>query len=348
MKLIHYIRGFRKGKEAHRIELEAMKDPFLAESLEGYDLVKGDHASTIEKLQQQVTTHSRSRYRLITGRSVAASLLVCISIGGYFLIQNRSPHQQVACDEMGLSENIEVSVPEADYAAALDSQKALPDKTVLLSKIENKHDSPSALQTVSLSMTPETKIVADEHYVIHNSMQEKEKQIISTADRLPVMVQYYAPDASDNSRRVSFQERGKLADTTNNPASTAFVKQSNKIDPYRLPELSFTIIGLQPDTIVTAQCQNHLLDNVSPKPLHGMRAYKKYLKDNIIYPADSLSKEIKGKVIVEFTVDVSGTPRNIIIKKSLCYAADQEAIRLVKNGPKWMPGNRKVSLTVTF
>ena len=30
MKLLDYIRGARKGKEAHRLEKEAMRDPFLA------------------------------------------------------------------------------------------------------------------------------------------------------------------------------------------------------------------------------------------------------------------------------------------------------------------------------
>ena len=34
MKLSDYIRGFRKGKEAHRLEKEAMRDPFLADALE--------------------------------------------------------------------------------------------------------------------------------------------------------------------------------------------------------------------------------------------------------------------------------------------------------------------------
>jgi len=40
MNLLTYIQGKRKGKEAHRIEKEAMRDPFLADALEGYDEVK--------------------------------------------------------------------------------------------------------------------------------------------------------------------------------------------------------------------------------------------------------------------------------------------------------------------
>ena len=34
MKLLDYIRGLRKGKEAHRLEKESMKDPFLADAMD--------------------------------------------------------------------------------------------------------------------------------------------------------------------------------------------------------------------------------------------------------------------------------------------------------------------------
>mgnify|MGYP001527627235 CR=1 FL=1 len=39
MKLLDYIRGLRKGKEAHRLEKESMKDPFLADAMDGYGQV---------------------------------------------------------------------------------------------------------------------------------------------------------------------------------------------------------------------------------------------------------------------------------------------------------------------
>ena len=38
MKLLDYIRGLRKGKEAHRLEKESMKDPFLADAMDGYEI----------------------------------------------------------------------------------------------------------------------------------------------------------------------------------------------------------------------------------------------------------------------------------------------------------------------
>ena len=54
MKLLDYIRGLRKGKEAHRLERESMQDPFLADAMDGYSQVEGNHEQRIEKLRMQV------------------------------------------------------------------------------------------------------------------------------------------------------------------------------------------------------------------------------------------------------------------------------------------------------
>ena len=45
MKLLDYIRGLRKGKEAHRLEKESMKDPFLADAMDGYGQVVANRAT---------------------------------------------------------------------------------------------------------------------------------------------------------------------------------------------------------------------------------------------------------------------------------------------------------------
>ncbi len=55
MKLLDYIRGLRKGKEAHRLEKESMQDPFLADAMDGYRQVEGNHELRIEKLRMQVS-----------------------------------------------------------------------------------------------------------------------------------------------------------------------------------------------------------------------------------------------------------------------------------------------------
>ena len=54
MKLLDYIRGTRKGKEAHRLQKEAMCDPFLADAMDGYDSVGENQEYQIEILRRRI------------------------------------------------------------------------------------------------------------------------------------------------------------------------------------------------------------------------------------------------------------------------------------------------------
>ncbi|MDR1172686.1 MAG: carboxypeptidase-like regulatory domain-containing protein [Bacteroidales bacterium] len=95
MNLLHYIQGRRKGKEAHRIEREAMQDAFLREALEGFESVESDHAAAIRRIQQQITDRSHPKGRSIMLRlSVAASVALVIGFGWYFLL-HETPQRSV-------------------------------------------------------------------------------------------------------------------------------------------------------------------------------------------------------------------------------------------------------------
>ncbi|MFZ9387642.1 MAG: carboxypeptidase-like regulatory domain-containing protein [Chitinophagaceae bacterium] len=83
-----------------------------------------------------------------------------------------------------------------------------------------------------------------------------------------------------------------------------------------------------------------------PTPLAGWEKYDSYLANNLNYPAGFKSGSA-GNGIVELSleVDKSGRPNKIKIEKSLCPVCDQEAIRLVKEGPNWKRGSDKNSRT---
>lgn len=82
--LLQYIQGSRKGKEAHRLEKEAMKDPFLSDALDGYQTVEGNHVESIEAMRRRISRRTRSQRDLIAKWSIAASLLICLGFGSYF------------------------------------------------------------------------------------------------------------------------------------------------------------------------------------------------------------------------------------------------------------------------
>ncbi len=87
-------------------------------------------------------------------------------------------------------------------------------------------------------------------------------------------------------------------------------------------------------------------------PVDGWGNYDAYLANNTVLPKDGNNPNIHGEVELSFTVFGSGIMSNFTIEKSLSTAADNEAIRLVKQGPHWQLKKGKkygrVSLTIVF
>jgi TonB family protein len=73
------------------------------------------------------------------------------------------------------------------------------------------------------------------------------------------------------------------------------------------------------------------------EPVGGIKAYDKYMEDNLRYPQQALDNNVKGRVVVEFNVDVDGRISDFVVMRSLGYGCDDEVIRLVKEGPQWRP-----------
>jgi hypothetical protein len=97
--------------------------------------------------------------------------------------------------------------------------------------------------------------------------------------------------------------------------------------------------------------KNNTLVLDEPEPVDGWFNYDLYLANNLKEP-DPKGKPSASQGVVELSFDVNkaGEPVNITVKKSLCEACDKEAIRLLKEGPKWKKkGKRsKAKLTVGF
>ena len=88
------------------------------------------------------------------------------------------------------------------------------------------------------------------------------------------------------------------------------------------------------------------------EPADGWSNYNTYLANNINIPEDVNRKEdVKGQVRISFEVNQQGDPVNIRVEKPLCVKCDEEAIRVVKQGPKWKKKNKKakrITISVPF
>lgn len=77
---------------------------------------------------------------------------------------------------------------------------------------------------------------------------------------------------------------------------------------------------------------------VLPEFPGGLDKMIQYFAKNLKYPKQAKIDRIEGKVFVSFVVEKDGSLTDIKIKKSLSPETDSEAIRLVTNSPKWIPG----------
>lgn len=95
---------------------------------------------------------------------------------------------------------------------------------------------------------------------------------------------------------------------------------------------------------------------VMPEFPGGNEALLEYLRKNQRFPEEAREKGIKGRVVVTFIVEKDGSISNVEILRSIASSLsnfdlevvkpiisliDKEAVRLVRDMPKWKPGEQK-------
>ncbi len=72
----------------------------------------------------------------------------------------------------------------------------------------------------------------------------------------------------------------------------------------------------------------------------GNAALLKYISSNLNYPTVAAENGIQGRVLLRFVVSKTGNIENIQVLRSPDPSLEQEAIRVVKSMPKWVPGEK--------
>lgn len=75
----------------------------------------------------------------------------------------------------------------------------------------------------------------------------------------------------------------------------------------------------------------------------GQKAMATYIQKNIIYPQNAIKNHIEGKCYLRFVVTKKGTVSKVIVDRGVknCPECDEEAVRVIKNMPKWNPAKYK-------
>ena len=355
MRLSDYIQGLRKGKEAHRLEKESMKDPFLADAIDGYNQVEGNHEQRIEQLRIQISARStkkRNTYAIIW--SVAACLVIGFGISSYFLFLKETPEPVIPI---------------------------IPQKEIALVPTKTKTDS-TPISPVSTKQADKKDIIAKSRTTISKPPsapittmpmeEETSGQMVAATDEEVIMTTGASDPESVKKMRIAKMAviptndiiKGKVTDQKGEPLIGASVMykgtnigtvtdvngEFSLLKKAENKQLTAQYIGYDPVEVpVVGHGVNKKAnkDN-TPQPVDGKRKYLKYLKKNLVRPTDETCAQVKGKVVLTFLVNRDGRPFHIKVKKSLCESSDKEAIRLVQEGPDWTYGNKQAEVTVKF
>jgi TonB family protein len=78
----------------------------------------------------------------------------------------------------------------------------------------------------------------------------------------------------------------------------------------------------------------------------GFEALINYMVTNVKYPEEAKKNGIQGKVFVSFIVEKDGSISHVKIVQGIGSGCDEEAARVIKAMPDWIPGKNQENKTV--
>jgi len=128
------------------------------------------------------------------------------------------------------------------------------------------------------------------------------------------------------------------------------------IDMTEQTAIKQTIVNAEPDEIEEEKPDEiFVIVEHQPEPVGGLTSFYNYINENISYPKTAKRLKIEGKVFVQFVVDKDGSLSNIHVIRGIGGGCDEEAVRVIKEAPNWLPGKQrgkpvrvKMVLPITF
>ena len=90
--------------------------------------------------------------------------------------------------------------------------------------------------------------------------------------------------------------------------------------------------------------EDSICDNPDTRPRYNAKESVSFLIDflnkNLVYPEEAAEKGLQGAVIVQMVVEKDGTPTNFKVVREVDPLLDEEALRVAKLLPKFIPAQK--------
>ncbi|WP_128545729.1 TonB family protein [Larkinella soli] len=363
------LRRYRAGElspaEQHRVERLLLENPLYADALEGLDQMERQAVSP-DRVRDDLRQRLKNRVERTPTRrlplwlpAAAASVVLALSIGLYLRLQTQP--EKAAGQNLRLSERPNpTTAPAPD--PAVPSRPTLPDDRVMARRTPSKpqperpgrhrdeaaSEAPFPPATAPLpalpapaSAAPEStgpRLVSISGRVVGPDLKPLAGAVVSSRDGRRIVTtdtagrfQFNLVPATDTLqfRYLGYQSESRPAGQV--PAG----------DIRLLPDLK----GLQESLAGVARTRVQQLQVAIPARTASARPqgatappdYADYLSKNRKVPAGEQGKSISGTVRVRFLVNPDGSLSRFSVVRSLAPAYDEEAVRLIREGPRWRP-----------
>jgi TonB family protein len=316
-ELMAYSQGNLSNREMHRLELHLINCELCNEALDGITSIEETTLSkSLTNIRAKTETKSNINISITKKQwmAMAASfaIIAVVSIVFFFIPEGE--------DTMIAEKS---SIPEE---VLVDEDSSLKNKTAdSLNMIAQREDSLLAIADVSVP-----QIAAREEQVIE--VVEEEARGFAVSD---------LPD--ELAEPATIIDTSFLADNIIQEFDAEELKSDEDRDiAARSKKTAAPAAGAETPALSEAIASDTKLGNASnykaAEPDKGRKSYERYLKRNLKYPDAAKESKIEGEVVLVLSINTFGSITNIDVVQSLGYGCDQEAIRLIREGPEWVPG----------
>ena len=200
MLIQKYLNGELDARAMHELERRALDDPFLMEALEGYEANGKDQRQNLADLQKQLQQRiAPKQSRLWPVISIAASVLLFISVGGWWLLNYRAPSNKpnaLPADKTEVAKNKPVPAPllkEVKPVEAPVIKPAAPTQRSVSPQIPDEALANSAAEPIAESKTDKASFLNPVNDSVNNLVAlskasryeaEKKKEMLSRSGYL--------------------------------------------------------------------------------------------------------------------------------------------------------------------
>jgi len=378
-----YHSGKMSPAERNALEKAALDDSFLADALEGYAFTASpieDIAKIQSRLDQKLNRKKVvpifQKYKWV---SVAAIVLIIAGAGWlvYSISGSGTPADIAVQDKKDSSTNVHYEINNQTISNdSINSSGSLASQQPPVNNLAKTIVETPETKDNSFATSPEKQVNNEREITANKKETVREIAAPSAIQNQPINNNSFAnveqkkaagditisPNPMANVRSQEVQNKAPVSkDLASAKTATAgrangvnvndSIKNMNVVlQPLPADSLSLqevVVVGYGKQKKSAEKYPRVIIDTL--EPAEGYVKFDDYIASNIKTPEELKMKSLSGEVQLSFDVDKTGQPVNITVVKSLCTSCDQEAIRLLKEGPKWKnKKNKKGKVTFKF